>query len=539
MIISLCIIMNSSLIVSALSLFLSMCTTLANHHGSMLTIVNVFARQKAVLEGDQAVIQCQIWNIRRNDVISLTKIRNGVSKTLVYNGNLVVDKRNYFLSKYASKDGATYYVLKIKETSKEDAGNYTFAVGRPIRGRLRTVAVDSVVMDVQYLPGPGSPSCVPSGRLILTVGDTPELACASEEGNPQVKLYWQMKDTEKKIKSITRTRNRVQTSTIRIEITAEDNGATFICALYSRPYRNQPPRNCSVGPIRVVNKTESIATTDTEFDTEFKSETDLENHLIVSITIIAIIISTMIFAVLLMMIMTRRRRKMDLQKRMYQKGEYDEVIVNDPREKIIKNDYPEPVEEPVAYSTTIPQSELDGRNVNIAIHLNLTDTTCVAAISAENANNNVPPEYAVAAVNVNSFYPEDTTTIEDVHEIVENVTPHEVIEDDTPEIVPNDDVSSDKQFLVREIVEEKCIATNVEKQLANVNLIDGNNTKPVREIVEDIEEKCIAQNVEKLAHAHFLDGSNDVAYTIPNKQQANQDATSSPKLSVFFSSIDI
>ena len=533
--------MNSRLIVSALCLLLCICTTLANHHGPTLTIVNVFARQKAVQEGHQAVIQCQIWNIRRNDVISLTKIRNGVSKTLVYNGNLVVDKRNYFLSKYASKDGATYYVLKIKTTSKEDAGNYTFGVGRPIRGRLRTVAVDSVVMDVHYLPGPGSPSCVPTGRLILTAGDTPELSCASEEGNPQVKLYWQMKDTQKKLKSITRTRNRVQTSTIKIEVTSEDNGATFICALYSHPYRNQPPRNCTVGPIRVVNRTESSATTDTEFDTEFKSETDLENHLIVSITIIAIIISTMIFAVLLMMIMTRRRRKMDLQKRMYQKGEYDEVIVNDPREKIIKNDYPEPVEEPVAYSTTIPQSELDGRNVNIAIHLNLTDTTCVAAISAENANNNVPPEYAVAAVNVNSFYPE-ATSIDDGDDVVENIKPQEVIEDNTPEIVPNDDESSDKQFLVREIVEEKCIAQNVEK-LAHANCIDGSidvaYTKPVREIVEDIEEKCIATNVEKLAHAHFIDGSNDVAYTIPNKQQANQDATSSPKLSVFFSSIDI
>ena len=482
-----------------------------------MTVVNVFARHKAVKEGQQGVIQCQIWNVKRNDVISLTKIQNGKPQTLIYNGNLVVDKRRYFLTKYASKDGATYYVLKIKAAVKEDAGNYTFGVSRPVDGRLRTIAMDSVLLDVHYLPGPGNPICYPSGRLILTQGDTPELSCASEEGNPKVMLYWQIKETHKKMKSTMNTRNRVQTSTIKIEVTAEDNGLTFVCALYSHPYRTIASPNCTVGPIRVVNKTAIAPTTGTEFDTKFKPDSGIEGHIIVSVVLIAIIFSTVIISLFFVMVMMRRRRRLlhqNHKKRLAHKarGEssYDEVVhvVSDPHEKILKNDDPVFDNEGSGrdyYSTTISQP--DGRNVKIAIHLNLTDTTCTAAISAENAApTNEPPEYAVASVNVNTNNKEGGESYEDV-----NV-------DNSHGTIPNNDFvcCSDRK-----------------------NLVQSSSTSEEDDGVEG--DSGVVVGTPKLTHAHFVSGSTDIAYTIPSKQQPvnDDDDVPSPKLSVFFSSIDI
>ena len=206
-----------------------------------------------VREGGMLAIHCQVWNLEKDEIITLTRKSGSNSETLSYGDHVQpsVEER-VFLAVRRMSGGSMVSFLTIYNVDRHvDEGEY-FCKVLSTGDTIREVAKGSVDIQVQYFPLDPNPICSSNQPLEVNAGTLVVLNCTSQAGYPTVRMTWGRTGSNIKLANgqIAITRNGVVFNELRFVATKEHSSAMFLCSMTSPAFPAQT-KTCHVGPFLV------------------------------------------------------------------------------------------------------------------------------------------------------------------------------------------------------------------------------------------------------------------------------------------------
>ena len=233
------------------------------------TIVEVTPLTNPVTVGGILAIQCQIWNLPKDDyniMVNILRMVDGRPQVITSDDNYMrspVHNRVY-LALRTAPDGSNIYFVTMLDVSEQDGGEYICRVLSLVDARY---IEDSSEIEIYSFPDSAYPVCtsIPASPVLINEGDTLSLECMSGQSAPMVDLNWR----NIKADILLRTRSHIEDSTLyanaELEINSSHQGAVLICTMTSTGFPNRQ-RSCRVGPIHVISEFSGKADT-TKHDT--------------------------------------------------------------------------------------------------------------------------------------------------------------------------------------------------------------------------------------------------------------------------------
>ena len=215
--------------------------------------------------GGMLSLYCQVWDLSSRQLVTISrhgggKIDDGdedvITSRLTW-GDYVergVDDRT-FLAVRTQRDGSVVHFVTIIDVRREEEGEYRCSIRDS--NTLGEIVGDDVPVKVHHLPPEHNPICSSvSASEPVKPGDVLTLSCASEMAYPSVNLVWtRTGDYDDDISGMTSspevmTAGGVHTLVLNLTVSAQDNGAVFVCTASSVSF-SEYSKACHIGPLKV------------------------------------------------------------------------------------------------------------------------------------------------------------------------------------------------------------------------------------------------------------------------------------------------
>ena len=219
---------------------------------SAATRLTFSAPVNPVPEGGMLALHCQIWDFNFQDEheVLISRVRDGKTKRLSWNEEIVGDQDTVFLAIRQLSDTSVVYFMSITDVVKDDAGDYECKVIDS--STLNVIAVGSVNVKVNFYPTESNPECsIINDSTTLQSGEYLALNCSTRDGVPPVDVTWTRYGTNGKLKSNTHRDSGGAYGVSKFKVTYAHNQAVFWCTITSREFPGLEER-CHVGPITVI-----------------------------------------------------------------------------------------------------------------------------------------------------------------------------------------------------------------------------------------------------------------------------------------------
>ena len=217
------------------------------------TTLEVTTPINEVAVGDILAIQCQIWNIQNGDTVAIARTSPDGSEQISSGSRISessVEDRGY-LSTRTFPDGSSVYFLTLLDVKLEDGGNYVCSVTRIVGLLPSFVTHDSIDVQIYLFPDKSQPSCTSNPpNLMLSEGNTLELACTTYKTVPTVVLKWRSLLTYEYLQSPNLSQGDTVVSRLYITTEKVHHSAIFRCEMTSPGFPDRI-QSCEIGPISI------------------------------------------------------------------------------------------------------------------------------------------------------------------------------------------------------------------------------------------------------------------------------------------------
>ena len=217
-----------------------------------------------VPEGGILSVLCQVWNLEHGEKVIITRQVATHSEILAWNKVILsTGEDRIFLAERQKNDGSMVQFMTLMNVVKSDQGKYSCEVMKLEAGKRPKVIVwDSVQIAVEYFPSEIYPICSPGEPLILQSGCNISFKCSSEKASPTVSMTWTKSGVNINGNADVLEFDSHVFSVLNVNITEKDDGAVYVCSIYSSAFYNRV-QSCHIGPISVISNDSSLGNVNT------------------------------------------------------------------------------------------------------------------------------------------------------------------------------------------------------------------------------------------------------------------------------------
>ncbi len=241
--------------------------------------VSVTAPVNPVKEGTFFAVHCQVWDLRNDQRVVISREVDGESIALFWGGNAAEVGQREYLAVRTLGDGSIVYFLSVTDVSQSDRGNYSCKI-IGTTGSFSELSVTSVFIDIMHFPHDGNPQCEMSEGTSTTVlaGTRMTFNCTSQDGVPPINTRWVRMGRNRILNGVqTRDSHRV-TNILTITASSRDDGIVYLCEISSVAFPTLR-KSCHIGPLKVLGYTQDgDADGDDKDDDGTEENTDIGNR---------------------------------------------------------------------------------------------------------------------------------------------------------------------------------------------------------------------------------------------------------------------